>query len=230
MTAGRVIAIDKDRCDGCGACVSACAEGAIAVVDGKARLVGDGACDGFGACLGECPRGAITLAPGGSSAPDRVAALPPLPAGPAQPSPHGPRPSALTQWPVQLHLISPGSAALVGADLLLAADCVAYALADFHQRHLAGRALAIACPKLDADQAAYVETLTALLAEARIASLTVIVMEVPCCSGLVRLANAALARSGRELAVRVIVVGVRGGTVREATLPAPLPGAPRRSA
>ncbi len=224
MTAGRAIAIDGERCDGCGACVGACAEGAIAVVDGKARLVGEGACDGLGACLGECPRGAITLVPG------RAAALPARAAGAARPLPSGRRPSALAQWPVQLHLISPGSAAFAGADLLLAADCVAYALADFHGRHLAGRSLAIACPKLDADQSAYVETLTALLGEARIASLTVMVMEVPCCNGLLRLANAALARSGRELALRAIVVGVRGGIVREATVPAPLPGAPRRSA
>ena len=243
-----IIRIDEEKCDGCGRCVGACAEGAIALVDGKARLVSETYCDGLGACLGECPRGAISIESAEAQPFDRAAveahlghAQPasgtPLPAAPALPvRPHagqgahgggcpGSRSmafapaapaslergsSALAQWPVQLHLLSPLAPYLRGADLVLAADCVAYAVGDFHARFLAGRRLAIACPKLDQHQEVYLEKLTAMIDEGAIRSLTVVVMEVPCCAGLAKIATAAASRAARKASVDAIVVGVTG--------------------
>ena len=129
---------------------------------------------------------------------------------PADNPPGEPGPSGLRQWPVQLHLVPPSAPCFRGADVLLAADCVAYAVGDFHRVHLAGRALAIACPKLDSHQDAYIEKLVAMIDEAEIASLTVMVMEVPCCGGLVQLARLACARASRSIPVSVRMVGVRG--------------------
>ncbi len=237
MVTRDIVRIDETKCDGCGLCVGACAEGAIALVGGKARLVAEAHCDGLGACLGHCPQGAITV--------ERVEAAPfaevavarrPRPATPASVKPAGGlptcpgsrpasfddaappqrqdvagRPSALRHWPVQLHLLAPAAPYFQGADVLLAADCVAYAVGDFHRDHLAGRSLAIACPKLDAHQEIYLEKLVALIDEAKIASLTVMVMEVPCCGGLVQLARLAAARASRLVPVEVVVAGIRGG-------------------
>ena len=228
-----IIRIDEARCDGCGLCVPACAEGAIAVIDKKARLVGDALCDGMGACLGHCPQGAITVERVeaepfdptvvachlGNAAAAAGHAFPPCPGSRTmsfdapRAHPGGDvegRPSTLRQWPVQLHLVSPAAPTFRGADVLLAADCVAYAVGDFHRDHLAGRALAIACPKLDAHQEIYLEKLVALIDHAGISSLTVMVMEVPCCGGLLRLARAAAERAARDVPVRSTVVGIRG--------------------
>ena len=222
-----VVRIDEAKCDGCGLCVSACAEGAIALVDGKARLVDESHCDGLGACLGGCPQGAITVeaaeaapfagaAAAHPPAADGFAACPgsrPVSFAEPAPPPGGDaagQPSALRHWPVQLHLLAPAAPCFRGADVLLAADCVAYAVGDFHRDHLAGRSLAIACPKLDTRQEVYLEKLVAMNDEARIASLTVMVMEVPCCGGLARLAAAASARAARKVPVRAVVVGIRG--------------------
>jgi len=242
MAFREIIRIDEERCDGCGLCVPACAEGAIALVDGKARLVSESFCDGLGACLGHCPQGAITVERVEAAPFDEVAVArhlakaavpetlpaafaacpgsrevsfdaPPLaPAGS-----DGPRISALHQWPVQLHLVSPAAPYFRGADVLLAADCVAYAVGDFHRDHLAGRSLAIACPKLDAHQDVYLEKLVALIDNAGIASLTVMVMEVPCCGGLLRLAQVAAARAAREIPVRSLVVGITGEILADTT-------------
>jgi NAD-dependent dihydropyrimidine dehydrogenase PreA subunit len=254
-----LVRIDEELCDGCGECVPSCAEGAIAIVDGKARLLDEALCDGLGACLGHCPQGAITIVRADAVPFDEalahgvasrsVAPTPPFAAAPA----HGPaaggcpgsralefaaagpagdgaaRPSALRHWPVQLHLISPAAPAYRGADMLLAADCVAYAAGDFHRDFLAGRALAIACPKLDAQQDAYVAKLAALIDGAAIRSLTVAVMEVPCCGGLVRLAQAAAAQAGRPVPLRVVVVSVQGQVLAEQELPLPQPAAARPS-
>lgn len=229
-----VVRIDEAKCDGCGLCVGACAEGAIALVDGKARLVSESHCDGLGACLGHCPQGAITV--------ERVEAAPFAEAAAAKPAggfstcpgsrsvsfaapapPQGQdaagRPSALRHWPVQLHLVAPAAPYFRGADVLLAADCVAYAVGDFHRNHLAGRTLAIACPKLDTRQEIYLEKLVAMIDEAEIASLTVMVMEVPCCGGLLRLAQLASARAVRQVAIRTLVVGIRGDIVRDGVAP-----------
>ncbi len=236
-----VVRIDETRCDGCGLCVTACAEGAIALVEGKARLVSAAHCDGLGACLGHCPQGAITVERAETAPFDEAAvARRPGPIAPAAAQPaHGVgacpgsravsfdapasaleqdaagRPSALRHWPVQLHLVAPAAPYFQGADVLLAADCVAYAVGDFHRDHLAGRSLAIACPKLDVRQEVYLEKLVAMIDEAEIASLTVMVMEVPCCGGLVRLAHLAAARASRRIPVEVVVAGIRGGIVNQ---------------
>ena len=236
-----VVRIDETKCDGCGLCVTACAEGAIALVDGKARLVSESHCDGLGACLGHCPQGAITVERVEAPPFDETAAAPrPRPAPPPAMGPvHAvsgcpgsravsfaapdltPRPdaagqpSALRHWPVQLHLVAPAAPYFQGADVLLAADCVAYAVGDFHRDHLAGRSLAIACPKLDARQEIYLEKLVAMIDDAKIASLTVMVMEVPCCGGLVQLARLAAARASRRVPVEVVVAGIRGDIARD---------------
>ncbi len=234
MPTREVIEIDEALCNGCGDCVTACAEGAIQIVDGKARLVSDVYCDGLGACLGHCPEGAIQVirreaaafdtqavehhlkrlgqapAPVSACPGSRAMTLPVFASAPQRSAPGAP--SALGHWPVQLHLVPPTAPFFTGADVLLAADCTAFALGDFHSRLLAGRALAVACPKLDSHQEVYLEKLVAMIDQARIASLTVAVMEVPCCGGLVRLAHAAAARASREIPIKVVVVGV-GGTV-----------------
>jgi NAD-dependent dihydropyrimidine dehydrogenase PreA subunit len=236
-----IIRIDGERCDGCGLCVPACAEGAIAVVEGKARLVSESLCDGLGACLGHCPQGAIAIerveaAGDGLTFAHRAARPPATGSTPAvfaacpgtheasfdAPPPRGgdhSSPSALRQWPVQLHLVSPDAPYFCRADVLLAADCVAYAVGEFHRDHLPGRSLAIACPKLDAHQEIYLDKLVALIDDARIASLTVMVMEVPCCAGLVRLAQTAAARAVRSVPVRCLVVGVQGNILTDTAAP-----------
>ncbi len=244
MALREIIRIDEERCDGCGLCVPACAEGAIAIVDGKARLVAETFCDGLGACLGHCPQGAITLERVEAARFDQVSlarhleksagteALPIVPVAcpgsrelrlegpsPAPAGSDGPRNSALCQWPVQLHLVSPVAPYFHGADVLLAADCVAYAVGDFHRDHLAGRSLAIACPKLDAHQDLYLDKLVALIDDAGINSLTVMVMEVPCCGGLLRLARVAAGRAARKVPVHSLIVGVRGVILADSALP-----------
>jgi Pyruvate/2-oxoacid:ferredoxin oxidoreductase delta subunit len=258
MAVRELIRIDEALCDGCGECVPACAEGAIAVVDGKARLVSDVYCDGMGACLGHCPQGAITIEkveanpfdesavavhlaaarPAAPARPEPAAAAPaahhaggacpgsrtldfrPQAQAGAEPGPPS-SPSALRQWPVQLHLLSPAAPYFRGADVLLAADCVAFAVGDFHRRHLAGRSLAIACPKLDVQQEVYRDKLTAFIDQSGIASLTVMIMQVPCCGGLVQLALQAAARASRTVPMRYVVVGVQGDTLDEGALTFP---------
>ena len=248
----KVVKIDEDRCNGCGLCVPSCAEGAIQIIDGKARLVADNLCDGLGACLGDCPQDAITieereadefdevavaerLGEGGGHTPPAPAHLgggcpsaqvrsfaPPTGGGcpSAQPlqinrpeqadgTVAGPAPSRLAQWPIQLHLVPPTAPFLLGADVLLAADCAPFAYADFHEELLKGKALLIACPKLD-HTAPYLDKLVAMIEQSQIRSLTVVHMEVPCCSGLVHLARQAVARSGRELPLETVCIGIRG--------------------
>src|SRR5664280_948040 len=207
-----VVRIDEAKCDGCGLCV--------------------------GACVGDCPQCAITVEPVEAAPFDETAvARRPVPATGGfaacpgsravsfaapdltpRPDAAG-RPSALRHWPVQLHLVAPAAPYFQGADVLLAADCVAYAVGDFHRDHLAGRSLAIACPKLDARQEIYLEKLVAMIDEAKIASLTVMVMEVPCCGGLVQLARLAAARASRRVPVEVVVAGIRGDIVHDGAEP-----------
>jgi NAD-dependent dihydropyrimidine dehydrogenase PreA subunit len=243
-----VVEINEDLCDGCGDCVTACAEGAIAIIDGKARLVSDVYCDGLGACLGHCPQGAITVTRREAAEFDEAAVAERLEtlAGPTQGSVQRPQTlfrvvgqahgggcpgsratmrdvppvagagtvaeaqSQLRHWPVQLHLVPPTAPFFQRADVLLAADCVAFAVADFHRHHLAGRSLAIACPKLDSHQEVYLEKLVAMIDQAEIRSLRVMVMEVPCCGGLVRLAEEAVRRAKRRIPVDFLVVGTGG--------------------
>jgi NAD-dependent dihydropyrimidine dehydrogenase PreA subunit len=267
----QIITIDEARCDGCGLCAQGCPEGALQIIDGKARLVSEITCDGLGACVGDCPQGAIlletreaapynecltidNLLPQGAStlkahlshlhhhaqttylkqAETYLAELNlPVPeykekimsgcpgSAPrilnqaAAPVPAEGLQSQLTQWPVQMHLISPMNPAFHKADLLLAADCVAFAMADFNQRCLPGKKLAIACPKLDSNQESYVLKLTALIDEAMINTITVMIMEVPCCGGLLRAAQMAAQKATRKVPIKLAVVGVDGELRRE---------------
>ncbi len=272
----QIIQIDEDLCNGCGDCVPSCAEGAIQIIDGKARLVKDALCDGLGACLGDCPEGALTViereadefdeelveqhlsqlpaaGAGGGLAPSEAAPTPrtaapadhvpthPIRAalGLGAPGAHGgggcpgsrmmqhdtdepaagdetgTRTSQLRQWPVQLHLVSPMAPYFQGADVLLCADCVPFAVPDFHRDHLAGKGLAIACPKLDDGQEVYLDKLVAMIDQARINTLTVMIMQVPCCGGLLQMAKQAVQRAQRSIPVKLLVVGLRGEILSE---------------
>jgi ferredoxin len=305
-----VIEIDEELCDGCGICAGGCHEGALQIIDGKARLIGESLCDGLGACIGECPRGAITVTekdaeeyderrviehilpkgaatlsahlkhlrdhgqdswlaqgiaalkekgivlPGFESAAEaakpaatRTALFSAAPtvapqtsrtaqgfsgcpgsmarsfssgASAAPASSPAAKPSAATgggmasrleQWPVQLHLINPRAPYFQGADILIAADCTAFACGAFHQALLAGRRLVIACPKLDSGKDIYVDKIRALVNESGAASLTVAIMDVPCCGGLKRLVDEALAGASRDLPVNTVVVSSQGGSL-----------------
>ncbi len=251
MAKRKIVEIDESKCDGCGLCVPGCAEGALQIVDGKARLVSEVYCDGLGACLGECPQDAIrivereaadfdeaavarhldaALAP--AAAPPRAThgcpgsraqsfSLPLAGAGNDRPGatlpPTGTESgaaSALQHWPVQLRLLSPGAPFLHGAHLLLVADCVPAAMPDF-QRLLAGRAIALACPKLD-DAQEHVGRLAAILAQADVEAITVVHVEVPCCSGLRVIAQAAMNAAGRQVPLGDITISIRGEVLAEA--------------
>ncbi|OEU61106.1 MAG: 4Fe-4S ferredoxin [Desulfuromonadales bacterium C00003094] len=225
-----IVKIDEEKCNGCGLCVPACAEGAIQIINGKAKLVADNLCDGLGACLGDCPQDAITIEQRDASEFDEQAVATsqqsvkvPVHGGgcpSAQAQKLSPPtksviaetetgPSQLGNWPVQLKLVPPTAPFLAEADLLLAADCVPFAYPDFHQKYLAGKTLLIGCPKLD-DVEAYVEKLTAILSQNDIKSLTVLHMEVPCCTGLLSLARQALAASGKEIPFESVIIGIKG--------------------
>lgn len=213
-----IISIDEELCDGCGECVPSCVEGALRIVNGKAKVVADVLCDGMGACVGECPTGALTVIRRDAPEFDEAAvAAPPVirlqdrtpmaARSQAAPLTSG---SRLRQWPVQLHLVPPTAPFFQGKHVLLAADCVPVAVPDFQTAFLDGRGLAIACPKLDQHLESYVEKLTAMVDHAGIQSLTVAIMEVPCCSGLVRLAQQALAAATRKVPLRLVKIGIRG--------------------
>ncbi len=238
-----IIRIDEALCNGCGECITGCHEGALQLINGKARLISEQYCDGLGACIGECPVGAITLEEREAEAFDeeavnerqQAAKQEPLPCGcpgsmmrdfrgvdaPAAGHmfspvvPAAPQASELRQFPVQLHLLNPGAPFLQGANLLLAADCTAFACGDFHNRLLKGKALAIACPKLDNDTTSYVDRLAAMIDQSGIDTLTVAVMEVPCCGGLVRIAQTAREKASRKVPMKVVTLSVRGGVIGE---------------
>jgi len=225
-----IVKIDEEKCNGCGLCVPACAEGAIQIINGKAKLIADNLCDGLGACLGDCPQDAITIEQREADYFDEQAVTAPQSAvkapvhGGGCPSAQALKlsppknsvaaktetgPSQLGNWPVQLKLVPPSAPFLAGADLLLAADCVPFAYPDFHQKYLAGKTLLIGCPKLD-DVEAYVEKLTAILSQNDIQRLTVLHMEVPCCTGLLSLARQALAASGKDIPFEAVTIGIKG--------------------
>lgn len=199
-----VIKIDEDLCNGCGDCVTGCHEGALQLVNGKAVLVSDIYCDGLGDCIGECPVGAISFEEREADPYDEAAVMERLALRETQP-----QASQLTHFPVQLHLVNPQAAVFAGADLLLAADCTAFASGEFHSRFLKGKALAIACPKLDHTDA-YTAKLVEMIDGAKINTLTVLIMEVPCCSGLLRIARMAQEQARRNVPLKVIVLSVRG--------------------
>jgi len=230
----KIVQIDEEKCNGCGLCAKACHEGAIQMVDGKARLISDEYCDGLGDCLPACPAGAITIVEREAADYDeekvkarlaaKKAAAPcqcPGSAGrtlrprqeQAAPKAETAVDSALCNWPVQLHLINPDASYLDHADLLIAADCAAYAYGDFHREFIDGRVTMIGCPKLD-DIDAYREKITAILTRHDIKSVTVVRMEVPCCGGIVNAVRRAMLDSGTIVPYREVVIGL-DGTIRE---------------
>lgn len=237
MAIRKIIEINLYKCDGCGDCVSACAEGAIQIMNGKAVLVSDTYCDGLGDCIGRCPQGAITIEqrealefneaavkehlnrlkshvntshPAGGGCPG--SAIRQIDRADAATSQVGPNPAVSSQlghWPVQLMLVPPQAPFLVGADLLICADCVPFALPDFHSRYLSGRAVLVGCPKLD-DLNHYFEKLKAIFAEASPRSIMVLKMEVPCCNGIAQAAIQAQREVAPGIPIEVNTIGVRG--------------------
>ncbi|MFZ2635695.1 MAG: 4Fe-4S binding protein [Rectinemataceae bacterium] len=291
MASRQIIEIDQTKCNGCGACTVGCPEGALRVIGGKARLVGESLCDGLGACIGNCPLGAIKVtvrdadayderkvvegiipqgsevlkahlehldrhgqdlyirqalgylrekgisAPAGFDRPEFSLRRPGAQTGGGCPGSHarlvGSRqsvtkdvpsanlpdrpsaPSALSQWPIQLHLVNPRSGHFADADILVAADCTAFSMGSFHRDLLEGKRLLIACPKLDSGREIYVEKLAAVMEQAKTFSLAI--MEVPCCSGLVKLALEARERCGRTIPFDVVILGIEGGFIARRT-------------
>jgi NAD-dependent dihydropyrimidine dehydrogenase PreA subunit len=273
----QIVKIDEEKCTGCGQCIPNCHEGALQIIDNKARLISDLFCDGLGACIGHCPEGAMTIEEREAEPYDEnkvmdiivtqgentiIAHLNHLKDhgevgyynealkylkdhniniktekqmeshhhhhGHSCPgsremnlnvsetvSPAGDVPSQLRQWPVQLHLLNPAAGYFKNADVLLAADCTAFAVGNFHNDFMKGKTLAIACPKLDSGLDTYTEKITAMIDTAQINTLTVAIMEVPCCGGLVQIAKTAVANANRKVPIKVIVVGIQGGIQQE---------------
>jgi NAD-dependent dihydropyrimidine dehydrogenase PreA subunit len=237
----KIIRIDEELCNGCGQCVPDCAEGSLAIIDGKAKLVADKFCDGLGACLGACPTGALTivereadefdeeaveeyLAAKEKQAEPEKAALPcGCPSSRLQtfvpesscrtanaPTVQAPgAPSALSHWPIQIRLIPPHAPFLQNADLLVAADCTAVAVAGFQQKYMAGKTVMMGCPKFD-DAADYIERFAQIIATCNLKSLTILIMEVPCCSAMNVIIKKALQKAGKTVPVEQITISTRG--------------------
>jgi len=293
-----IVKIDEELCDGCAECIPNCHEGALQIIDGKARLISDLMCDGLGACLGHCPQGAISIEKREAEAYDEVKviklmvekgentliahlnhlldhnetgfynealkyltenekslpfSLKTVTAAVEKLSPETPAPqqhfhmmpqqgsgcpgsqamsfkpttqatqatvgvdapSELAQWPVQMHLINPQASYFQGADVVLAADCVAYSLGNFHQKYLKGKSLAIACPKLDSGMDSYIEKITSMIDDAKINTLHLMIMQVPCCGGLSRMVEIAQQKASRKVPVKQTIVGIKGEILSE---------------
>ncbi|HOJ16975.1 MAG TPA: 4Fe-4S ferredoxin [Ignavibacteriaceae bacterium] len=266
----KIVKINEDKCDGCGDCIPNCHEGALQIIDGKARLISDLFCDGLGACLGFCHAGAISIeereaepydekkvmeyiVKGGpnvikvhlehlidhnetlfynqaidflnstgipipphkkgkreDSAPCCTSGIEISPEQPETLSESGQRQSHLTHWPIQLHLISPMASQYRNSDLLVAADCVGFSYPDFHKDFLKGKSLVIACPKLDSNKEVYLNKLISLVDDAEIKSISVLIMQVPCCGGIVKLAQQALNYTKREVPLFMTMIGIQG--------------------
>ena len=227
----KIIRIDQERCNGCGACANACHEGAIEIINGKAELVREHFCDGLGDCLPECPTGAISFEEREAPAYDEKAvkeaqknqAAPkhmgcpgaksmqiqrPTEPGTGSPAPNPGQMSALRNWPVQIKLAPVSAPYFNGARLLIAADCTAYAYASFHQDFIRNKLTLIGCPKLD--QVDYSEKLTAIIQNNDIQSVTIVRMEVPCCGGLEMAAKKALQNSGKFIPWQVVTISIDG--------------------
>jgi len=271
----KIIQIDESLCDGCENCVPSCAEGALQIIDGKARLISDLFCDGLGACIGHCPTGAMTIVEREAEPYDEKKVMEYIVKGgpnvikahlehlreheeyeylalakeylaenkieipehvPEQKAQHGggcpgsrtmsfedkevssedgQRQSHLKQWPIQLHLISPEAAYYQNSDLLLAADCCGFAYPDFHKDYLQGKSIAIACPKLDTNQEIYQEKLAQMISMSNLNSITVMIMQVPCCGGLFQMVKQAVDNSGKSVPLKVVVVGIQGEILQE---------------
>lgn len=286
-----IVKIDEELCNGCGDCVPNCHEGALQIIDGKARLVSELMCDGLGACIGHCPQGAITIekreaeeydevvtisqmiksgkatvfahlkhlqdhgetgylqealgyikanreampfeisevhellhaekaetASGGGCATGGCPGSAPMAfdaGGLKMASPATDMPSALTQWPVQMHLINPAASYFHGADLLVAADCAGFAYGNFHNDFIKGRKMVIACPKLDQGKDIYIQKLVRLIDESRVNTITVVIMEVPCCGGLSQMVKMAVQMASRKVPVKEVVIGIKGDVLQE---------------
>lgn len=282
----KIIEIDEDKCNGCGLCIPNCQEGALQIIDGKARLISDLFCDGLGACIGHCPEGAIEIIereaepynerkvmeilvtkgrntilahlehlrdhneqeflkeafefikeknidmsenePQNYDAQhDSICGCPGSMArdfhteeektGISAKAEEDPLniPSELKQWPVQLHLLNPQASYFRNADVVLAADCAAFAMGNFHARYLKGKSLAIACPKLDTNKESYLQKLTSMITDTKINSLTVVIMEVPCCGGLLQMAQSARENAKRNIPIKLAIVSVQGEVLEE---------------
>lgn len=281
-----MVKIDEDLCNGCGDCVPNCHEGALQIIDGKARLISDLMCDGLGNCLGHCPMGAITIEKR-EAEPYNETKVMELMVGKGKSTviahlkhlkEHGETnflkegvaylkenennidfdiksvimevhnsghqhggggcpgsktmsfnannlsvdndqlvsgKSELQQWPVQMHLVNPMAPYFQNADVLIAADCVAFSMGNFHSDYLKGKGLAIACPKLDEGQDIYVQKLTSMIDDAKINTMTVMIMQVPCCGGLLQMAKMAVANATRKVPVKAIVVSLQGEILQE---------------
>jgi len=239
-TARKIIEIDDELCDGCGQCIPSCAEGALQVVDGKARLVADKYCDGLGACLGECPKGALTMVEREADEFDEEAvhrllstverkeepSKATLPCGcpsaelqcfepdfshpeASKPADWGAQASALSHWPVQIRLVPPEAPFLKAADLLVAADCTPFAYGNFHEDFLKGRVALVGCPKFD-DADDYIRKFSEIFSNNDIHSVTVLVMEVPCCRGLPNIVGRAMKTAGKQIPLEVVEISSRG--------------------
>ena len=282
----KIIQIDEEKCNGCGLCIPNCHEGALQIIDGKARLISDLFCDGLGACLGYCPEGAIEIIEREAEPYDerKVMAIlvtkgrntilahlehlrdhneteflneaikylkennidmsPTENNTPHEEHSHSgcgcmgsqtmdlrkeeevkpvaaaavtaaDTPSELRQWPVQLHLVNPQAPYFRSADVVLAADCSAFAMGNFHSKYLKGKSLAIACPKLDSNKESYVQKLTSMIADSKINTLNVVMMEVPCCGGLLQMAKVARDNAGRNIPVKQTIIGIGGDVLTE---------------
>jgi Fe-S-cluster-containing hydrogenase component 2 len=240
MATRKIVKIDEEKCNGCGLCIPNCAEGALQIVDGKAKLMSDKFCDGLGACLGHCPEDAITVIdreavefdekavevhlhkqkeaqpkpepkpqPVFTGCPSSRAMHFKIPETQTEAVSNTPSVSMLSQWPVQLKLVPINAPYFQDADLLIAADCVPFAYPNFHQDFLKGKAVVVGCPKLD-DVQYYKEKLTEIFKTNSIKSVTVPYMEVPCCFGLVKVTEDAIAASGKRIPLKKVKIGIRG--------------------
>lgn len=278
MVKRKIITIDENKCNGCAACIPNCPEGAIQIIDNKARLISDIFCDGLGACLGTCPQNAITTVKREAQPYNEKKVMKEniIPAGKNTILAHlnhlkehgettylkealdvlkqqnidiefnektqitqtncacpgvteidfsdekqknltesSERISQLNQWPIQLHLVNPTASYFQKKDVVLTADCVAYAFADFHKDFLKDKALSIACPKLDTNKDIYINKIVMMIDEANINTLTVITMQVPCCSNLLFLVKQALDKSTRKIPIKNIVVSIKGDSIKD---------------
>lgn len=276
----KIVKINEDLCNGCGLCIPNCQEGALQIIDGKARLISDLFCDGLGACLGHCPEEAITIEEREAEPYNEWKVMETISqqgentikAHLSHLKDHGEMqyyneameylqknkininldkiknmeshqshcgcpgsqeldmreeiknetasfdgkvPSQLRQWPVQMHLISPNASYFKNADVLIAADCTAFAMGGIHNDLMKGKTIAIACPKLDSDMDIYAEKITAMIDDAKINTLTVAIMEVPCCGGLLRIAQAGMEKAKRKVPIKLIIVDLKGNIQQE---------------
>lgn len=208
----KIIHINEEKCNGCGACAAACHEGAIAMINGKARLIRDDYCDGLGDCLPACPTNAISFEEREALAYDEEAVQKHLKMKKMIAEMQEPEPveftGHLSQWPVQIKLVPTNAPYFENANLLIAADCTAFAYGDFHNRFIKNHITLIGCPKLD--EGDYTEKLTEIISQNNIKSLTIVRMEVPCCGGIERAAKEALKASGKFIPWHVTTIGVNG--------------------